>query len=708
MRHAVWLLGLVLMASSACAASGARPQAPQPAILPLRTLRLYETGVAYFERSGSIPGNVETSLPVPAGHIDDALKTLVVLGAPGKSSVQGLEFGSSVSNGMARALAGLPIASEGPISYRDILLSLKGAAVEVQTRSEKVEGRIIDVLEPEDPPPRAASKEPAPEPAPKELTVLVLTSRSEIRRFRTSEVVAVRPTDPAFASRLGAALDALSTHGARARRQLRVHAASAAPVTLGYVAETPIWRTSYRLILEPSGTKAVIQGWALLHNDTDEDWTQVKVQLVNGRPDSFLFPLAAPRYSRRELVHPEDKLSTVPQLIDKTVDGMWGDQIGESYGAAGFGLSGIGEGGGGRGEGIGLGSIGTIGHGSGTGTSSELSVGNLAEIAQAKGVESGALFTYTLASPLDLRAHGSTLVPILQQPIEIRTIALFASPSATARSAVRFVNNTGQTLPAGPISFFSDGGFAGEAGLDRLKPGERRFMQYGTDLDVELTQKDSNSREEVRKVTFKRGNLTEHFMRFSEFKYEVENRSGQERVVYLNLDLVNNAKATGADEMDYDAQSGRPFAVYRAAGRSKTNRELKAEEGLSRSLALASLTTEQLTKLSTTPTLPEADRKTLVDAVARQKEVDDVRSAEAKIHAESASIEKDLQRLREHLKAVGGDKGQGQAQAANPFVQRMLTAEDKLTANRKRLEGSVADIKLKLSALQTVLEKLRD
>ncbi|MBM4358819.1 MAG: AgmX/PglI C-terminal domain-containing protein [Deltaproteobacteria bacterium] len=47
---------------------------------------------------------------------------------------------------------------------------------------------------------------------------------------------------------------------------------------------------------------------------------------------------------------------------------MWGDAIGESFGAGGLGLTGIGEGGGGRGEGIGLGSIGTLGHGAGTGT----------------------------------------------------------------------------------------------------------------------------------------------------------------------------------------------------------------------------------------------------------------------------------------------------------------------------------------------------
>ena len=47
---------------------------------------------------------------------------------------------------------------------------------------------------------------------------------------------------------------------------------------------------------------------------------------------------------------------------------MWGDEIGDAFGAGGLGLSGIGEGGGGLGEGIGLGDIGGLGRGAGTGT----------------------------------------------------------------------------------------------------------------------------------------------------------------------------------------------------------------------------------------------------------------------------------------------------------------------------------------------------
>jgi hypothetical protein len=46
---------------------------------------------------------------------------------------------------------------------------------------------------------------------------------------------------------------------------------------------------------------------------------------------------------------------------------MFGDSIGDSFGAGGLGLSGVGEGGGGRGEGIGLGNFGGLGHGAGTG-----------------------------------------------------------------------------------------------------------------------------------------------------------------------------------------------------------------------------------------------------------------------------------------------------------------------------------------------------
>ncbi|MBI3179955.1 MAG: hypothetical protein HYZ27_09860, partial [Deltaproteobacteria bacterium] len=525
-------------------------------VLPLRSLKLYETGVGYFERSGKLAHGETTTLPVPTGHLDDALKTLVVAGDAGGVTLTGVEFSSSLSRGMARALAGLPASGEEPLTYRALLLSLKGAEVEVRTsgkRAETLTGRMIDVLEPlpgaaptpspdsGDEKKKKDGKDDEPEAKKPELTLLLVTKNGELRKLDTAHVASVRPTDPSYTTRVGAALDALSVRAAQNQRSLRLLAQSEKPVTLGYLAEAPIWRTTYRLVMAEGGERGTLQGWALIHNDTEESWAKVKVELVNGQPDSFLFPLAAPRYGRRELAEPEERLATVPQLLDTTVDQIWGDNLEE--GIIGHG-SGTGTG---QGYGSGHGRLGgshktrapVVRMGATSVSSSDtLSVGNLAAIAPAEGVEAGALFSYKLAQPLDLRAHGSALVPFLQSSVVTRRISWFSSPGAAARSSIRFVNATRQTLPAGPIALYEAGGFAGEAGLGRLKPTERAFVQFGVDLDVELESVKSELKEAPQRVAFKNDYLVEDFFRSSVRVYEIKNRSRAPRTVYLSLDIV--------------------------------------------------------------------------------------------------------------------------------------------------------------------------
>jgi hypothetical protein len=55
---------------------------------------------------------------------------------------------------------------------------------------------------------------------------------------------------------------------------------------------------------------------------------------------------------------------------------MWGDNIGDSFGMHGLGLTGIGQGGGGIGEGIGLGNVGGLGNGAGLGSGQGFGLGN--------------------------------------------------------------------------------------------------------------------------------------------------------------------------------------------------------------------------------------------------------------------------------------------------------------------------------------------
>jgi hypothetical protein len=598
-----WLAPVVLCPTVALSA-------PRPSTLPLSRVRLYETGVGYFERSGVVPAG-NTALPVPAGHLDDALKTLVVLG--GGVKVSGVAFSSSVSRDMARRLAGLPDEGDTPLGFSELARSFKGAGVTLTTSAGSFTGRLVEVLEPGQGELERCAKA-APEssdgkrqPAACQLlergSLLVLTSNGELRRVASADVLSLRPTDAAAKGRLDAALDALSQRGAQTQRDLGVLTSSGGKITLGYVAEAPVWRSTYRVVLGPK--QARLQGWALLHNDTDEDWQSVQVDLVNGRPTSFLYPLAAPRYARRELVTPSEELSSVPQLFDTTVDDLWVD--------GGIGLSGIGEGGGGRGEGIGLGSIGTLGRGSGTGSgdaSDELRVGNLASLTTAEGVEAAALFRYTLPSKLALHAHASALVPFLDLPIKVRQIAWFPTNGDAAASALHVTNDTLQTLPAGTISVFGDGGFAGEALLPRTKPNESRMLSYGVDLDIELERHDGPPTEEPRLFAFDGESLDQHYVRRRSAAFTLTNRSLAARTVYVELDVVDNARVEGASELGHDTDTDKSYTVLEVPAGQALSQTLKLEEGLRRSFAFATLDSNQLRAFAAVKTTQAAQRAT--------------------------------------------------------------------------------------------------
>ncbi len=635
-------------------------QAQNQDTLPLAKVRLYETGVGYFERSGPLPAG-GARLPVPVGHLDDALKTLVILDADGRSTVSGISFPSSVSRELGRALAGLPAGEDTPLSLPRLIESLEGEAVEVRSSGGILRGRIVDLVDAEASgvercvPGTAGPEQPCT--LRQEPTLVLLGENGELRRLVVADVDGVRPLDPAARGRFAAALDAVGDGGARARRWLEVAAAGGRAITLGYVAEAPVWRSTYRLVIAGEGP-AGLQGWALVHNDTDEAWRRVRLELVNGQPDSFLFPLAAPRYAWRELVPPSQELSTVPQLLDRTVDGMlWGDQIGEAFGAGGPGLSGIGAGGGGHGEGIGLGMIGTAA--GGAAASDLVTVGSLASLAPAEGVEAGAIFTYAVGTPLDLRPRSSAIVPFLSGSLEAERIAWFDEAGAAARSAVHLTNTTGQTLPAGTLAVFADGGFAGEALLSRTKPREQRILGFGVDLDVELTEVDRDERREPR--AFARGEgpveLLEHYYSRLELRYSLVNRSGSSRLVVLDLDYQDNARVTGADRLGFDTERGQAYAVFGVGPHATLERTLVVERGLVEKHSIFDCSAEWLDEMARDERIRAGQRAVLAELFRLRTELTAARARAEEAGERAEQREADLERVHESLTALSKARG---------------------------------------------------
>jgi hypothetical protein len=82
---------------------------------------------------------------------------------------------------------------------------------------------------------------------------------------------------------------------------------------VGYVAESPVWRPSYRLVVHDGGD-ADLQVWGIVQNLSGEDWKNVKLSLIAGAPLAFQADLGTPVIPPRPTVTDEGEvIAAVPR-----------------------------------------------------------------------------------------------------------------------------------------------------------------------------------------------------------------------------------------------------------------------------------------------------------------------------------------------------------------------------------------------------------
>ncbi|WP_437841244.1 hypothetical protein [Sorangium sp. So ce1153] len=97
-------------------------------------------------------------------------------------------------------------------------------------------------------------------------------------------------------------------------------------LVVGYVAETPVWRPSYRLVMGATGApgaagvdprapskQAHLQAWGIVQNLSGEDWKGVKLSLVAGAPLAFQATLDQAAIPPRPIVSDQGEvIASVP------------------------------------------------------------------------------------------------------------------------------------------------------------------------------------------------------------------------------------------------------------------------------------------------------------------------------------------------------------------------------------------------------------
>ena len=274
-------------------AAEAAKQDVKPAVnLPITRVVLFNSGVGYFSRSGEIEGDARVDLSFPESDINDLLKSMI-LEDFGGGRIAAVSYDSREP--ISRTLSSFAINLNGQPTFAGIVSQMRGERVEVVLNAGaadqpgKLSGVIVGVEQQRVPAGTSSI----------DAVFLNMWCSEGLRSVKLADIQQLKFANPVIESEFRRALDVLAMSHDSQKKAVSLHFAgdSKRKVQVGYVVEAPIWKTSYRLVLDDK-EKPYLQGWAMVENPTDEDWSGVKMALVSGRPISFKMDLYNPLYGR--------------------------------------------------------------------------------------------------------------------------------------------------------------------------------------------------------------------------------------------------------------------------------------------------------------------------------------------------------------------------------------------------------------------------
>ncbi|HWE00217.1 MAG TPA: DUF4139 domain-containing protein, partial [Bryobacteraceae bacterium] len=270
----------------------------QAAELPVRTVVLYKHGVGYFERAGNLAAGESARLDFKALEMNDVLKSLTVNDQAGK--VASLRYDSNIP--LNQKLSEFPFAIKSGEPLSAVLDQLKGARIEMEFGPQKTAGEIV-----------SARMIPADKDHAEREQLTLLMDSGELRNVDLSAASALRFPDLKLQLQFRDYLAALTSSRSKDRRSVYIDSTDtrSRDVRATYIMPMPAWKSSYRLLFDESGQQPMLEGWAIVDNTTGEDWTNVRLTLVSGKPISFISELYNPRYIDRKTADlPEDQAVT--------------------------------------------------------------------------------------------------------------------------------------------------------------------------------------------------------------------------------------------------------------------------------------------------------------------------------------------------------------------------------------------------------------
>jgi hypothetical protein len=639
---------------------------PRSTQLSIGQVVLFSSGVGYFQREGTVDDDARVDLSFPVADVNDLIKSMVLRDLDG-GAISAVSIDSSAPT--ERTLRSFAIDLTRNPSFADILNQARGEKVEVALANAglggvgTLNGTIVGVEKQR----QAVNKEPV------EVAILNLWCSDGMRGVKLADVQRVRFLNAIIDSEFKKALETLAqSHDTQKKAvSIRFVGEGKRRVRVGYVIENPIWKTSYRLVL---GTKAdekpYLQGWAVVENPTDEDWRDVRMALISGRPISFQMDLYTPLYVSRPTVVPELFQSLRPvaysgSMEDETrmmgearkrgeararMDGQMYDRANRPATTPATALPPGGSGGygfalGGKGGGA-LGVNGTVLRRE---LQAHMNLGDSVSTA-ASAAKLGDFFQYAIDKPVSLPRQKSALLPIVGKDVQASRVSIY-NEQAQAKFpllGLRFKNTSGQHLMQGPITVFEGSTYAGDARVLDLQPNEERLISYAIDLGTEVNAVPSSDSGKVLAIKAVKGIIHTTTKNRQIKTYQIKNRNEQERTVLIEHP-VNNAFRLVGEKPKETASDVYRFELKVPAGGTK-KQVVTQEQEVATNYKLQSSGDEQIRWfLSQTVASPRV-KEGLKEAMSLRWATEKTRREIAELQRQLSTITEDQKRIRANLR----------------------------------------------------------
>jgi hypothetical protein len=287
------------------------------------------------------------------------------------------------------------------------------------------------------------------------------------------------------AAQLQRALEGVARLADRERRTLSIQldGTGARKVRVGFVAGAPLWKATYRAMLpaDPQAKTARLQGWAVLENESGEDWKGVDLTLVSGNPVTFRQALYAPFHVDRPVVPVEVWGRVTPAEPDRGAAPM------APMAAAPVPPAALRSGG----------ALGRLerGQASPVDASAETLVRmapQQADIVASAAIDGQTQISFRVPGSISVRNGDSMMVPLISQEVPAERVALFrAERGRHPLASLRLQNAGTMPLPPGVLAIFAQGAdgaaeFVGDARLAPLPAGESRLVSYAIDYKTRI------------------------------------------------------------------------------------------------------------------------------------------------------------------------------------------------------------------------------